>query len=146
HAGAVNLDRLSIGVPYQDKSNVARWSGKTDVRCRGNTWFIPYETIQSRSRERPHPATFPVQLAEQCLKIHGLDRINLAMDPFLGIGAAGMAGANLGVAFVGFEMDPRYFEVARQRIADAMRRRSRDLTVSDGLLTDAGNDSERPEI
>ena len=28
-------------------------------RCRGNTWFIPYETIQSRDKDRPHPATFP---------------------------------------------------------------------------------------
>src|SRR5262245_30530845 len=44
--GAVPLDRLAVGVPYQDKSNVARWqaAGK-DLHCRGNTWFIPYRTI-----------------------------------------------------------------------------------------------------
>jgi site-specific DNA-methyltransferase (adenine-specific) len=64
--GRVELNRLAIGVPYQDKSNIARWSHTrgSDLRCRGNTWFIPYETIQSRAKERPHPATFPVQLAE----------------------------------------------------------------------------------
>jgi site-specific DNA-methyltransferase (adenine-specific) len=46
----VELDRLAIGVPYQDKTNIARWSHTrgSDLRCRGNTWFIPYETIQSR--------------------------------------------------------------------------------------------------
>ncbi len=61
--GRVELDRLALGVPYQDKSNIARWShtGGRDRRCRGNTWFIPYETIQSRDKERPHPATFPVR-------------------------------------------------------------------------------------
>ncbi len=60
--GRVEIDRLALGVPYQDKSNIARWSHTCgrDSRCRGNTWFIPYQTIQSRAKERPHPATFPV--------------------------------------------------------------------------------------
>ena len=42
-SGRVELNRLALGVPYQDKSNIARWShtrGK-DLRCRGNTWFVP---------------------------------------------------------------------------------------------------------
>src|SRR5215467_9880749 len=65
-SGRVELNRVAIGVPYQDKTNIARWSHADghDLRCRGNTWFVPYVTIQSRDKERPHPATFPVQLAE----------------------------------------------------------------------------------
>ena len=76
-SGRVELNRLALGVPYQDKSNIARWShtGGKDLRCRGNTWFVPYETIQSREKERPHPATFPVQLAEWCIKLHGVSRV-----------------------------------------------------------------------
>ena len=52
-SGRVELNRLALGVPYQDKSNIARWrhTQGDDLRCRGNTWFVPYETIQSR-RER----------------------------------------------------------------------------------------------
>jgi site-specific DNA-methyltransferase (adenine-specific) len=61
------------------------------VRCRGNTWFIPYETIQRRERDRPHPATFPSQLPEQCLRLHGLSRIEVAMDPFTGLGSTAVA-------------------------------------------------------
>jgi site-specific DNA-methyltransferase (adenine-specific) len=51
--GRVEIDRLALGVPYQDKSNISRWSHTrgSDLRCRGNTWFIPYETIQSRAKE-----------------------------------------------------------------------------------------------
>ena len=82
--GATSLDRLALGVPYQDQSNIGRWRAAADgVRCRGNTWFIPYETIQRRDRDRPHPATFPSRLPEQCLRLHGLSRIALAMDPYL---------------------------------------------------------------
>ena len=74
--GASRLDRLALGVPYQDQSNTSRWkTGTEGVRCRGNTWFIPYETIQRRDRDRPHPASFPSRLPEQCLRLHGLDRI-----------------------------------------------------------------------
>ena len=93
----MELDRLALGVPYQDKSNIARWShtGGSDLRCRGNTWFIPYETIQSRAKERPHPATFPVQLAEWCIKLHGISRTETMLDPFLGIGNSAVAAQAL---------------------------------------------------
>ena len=72
-AGDVPLDRRAAGVPYQDKSNIARWghTGGEDKRCRGNNWFIPYDTINSRDKERPHPAAFPAALAEQCIRLHG---------------------------------------------------------------------------
>src|SRR5882672_3117555 len=91
--GRVELDRLAIGVPYQDKSNIARWSHTrgSDLRCRGNTWFIPYATIQSRERERPHPATFPVQLAQWCINLHGVSHARTMLDPFVGIGNSAVA-------------------------------------------------------
>jgi site-specific DNA-methyltransferase (adenine-specific) len=117
--GRVEIDRLAIGVPYQDKSNISRWSHTrgSDVRCRGNTWFVPYETIQSRAKERPHPATFPVQLAEWCIKLHGVSRVKTMLDPFLGIGNSAMAAKNCGVKkFYGFEIDKTYLSEAKRRL------------------------------
>jgi site-specific DNA-methyltransferase (adenine-specific) len=118
--GKVEVDRLAVGVPYQDKSNVARWShtGGSDLRCRGNTWFVPYETIQRRAKERPHPATFPVALAENCIKLHGATRVGTMLDPFLGIGNSAVAAQRCGVKnFIGFEIDPDYLAEAKRRIA-----------------------------
>jgi site-specific DNA-methyltransferase (adenine-specific) len=117
--GRVEIDRLALGVPYQDKSNISRWSHTrgSDLRCRGNTWFIPYETIQSRAKERPHPATFPVQLAEWCIKLHGVSRVQTMLDPFLGIGNSAIAAQRCGVKkFIGFEIDETYLAEARRRI------------------------------
>ena len=120
-SGRVGLNRLALGVPYQDKSNIARWShtrGK-DLRCRGNTWFVPYETIQSREKERPHPATFPVQLAEWCIKLHGALRVRSMLDPFLGIGNSAVAAQRCDVKrFLGFEIDDAYLAEAKRRIAN----------------------------
>ena len=130
-SGCVELNRLALGVPYQDKSNIARWShtrGK-DLRCRGNTWFVPYETIQSREKERPHPATFPVQLAEWCIKLHTGSRVGSMLDPFLGIGNSALAAQRCGVKkFIGFEIDEVYLAEAKRRIASGRRSGSRALT------------------
>jgi site-specific DNA-methyltransferase (adenine-specific) len=118
--GKTPLDRLALGVPYADKSNIARWSHTAgrDRRCRGNTWFVPYETIQHREKERPHPATFPVQLAANCIRLHGLTRAKRMLDPFLGIGNSALAAQQCGLtSFVGFEIDQEYLAEARCRIA-----------------------------
>jgi site-specific DNA-methyltransferase (adenine-specific) len=122
--GATSLDRLALGVAYQDQSNVGRWRAAADgLRCRGNTWFIPYETIQRRDRDRPHPATFPSRLPEQCLKLHGLSRIETAMDPFTGLGSTAVACARLGVSFVGSDIDETYLQKAVERVRAASTER-----------------------
>jgi site-specific DNA-methyltransferase (adenine-specific) len=120
-AGQTELDRLALGVPYQDRSNIGRWrSAAEGVRCRGNTWFIPYETIQRRDRDRPHPATFPSRLPEQCLKLHGLSRIQLALDPFTGLGGTAVACARLGLNFEGADIDETYLKEAVERTRAAI--------------------------
>lgn len=113
--GDVELDKLAIGVPYQDKSNVTRWKGTMgDIRDRGNTWFIPYETVRTA---RPHPSAYPVGLPEMCIRDHGVERTRLVLDPFMGIGATAVACVRLGVPFIGFEIDPEYIAIAEERIA-----------------------------
>ena len=111
------LDRRAVGVPYQDASNIARWAAAGEgLRCRGNTWFIPYETIQSRDKDRPHPASFPTKIPEQCARLHGLKRVKTMMDPFLGLGTSAVAAARLGVNFIGIELDEYYLGEAIARV------------------------------
>lgn len=118
--GRTPLERRAIGVPYQDASNIARWqSGGDNRRCRGNAWFIPYETIQNRDKDRPHPATFPPRVPEYCFKLHGAARITRAMDPFLGLGSTAIAAAQMGLDFVGIELDRHYLAEAIARVKAA---------------------------
>ena len=115
--GRTPLDRRAVGVPYQDQSNVKRWAAAGDgLRCRGNTWFIPYETIQSRDCDRPHPASFPEKVPEQCIRLHGLGRVGTVLDPFLGLGTSARAAARMGLDFVGIEMDVEYLREAVRRL------------------------------
>ena len=116
--GDVPLERTSIGVPYQDKTNIKRWkSPKEDMRCRGNTWFIPYKTINNRDADRPHPATFPPKLPEMCIRLHGASKVKWVMDPFMGLGSTAVACRNLQVSFVGFEIAEDYLEESFSRLS-----------------------------
>jgi site-specific DNA-methyltransferase (adenine-specific) len=50
------------------------------------------------------------------MRVHGIERIRLAMDPFLGLGSSAAAAAKLGVSFVGFEIDPEYASQSCRRV------------------------------
>lgn len=141
--GRVRIDRLAIGVPYQDKSNIERWGTDSDRRCRGNTWFLPYATIRRRASDRPHPASFPPELPEWCVRLHGLDRTRLVVDPFVGIGSTAIAAVRLGVGCVGLDVDEGYLAVA----ADRVRAESRSILrarAASPIRPSGGSRSRRP--
>lgn len=116
--GAVEIDRLAIGVPFKDKSNIGRWGHARDKRCAGNVWFIPYKTVNSKAEKFNHPAGFPIELAERCIKLHGIEDA-IVLDPFLGAGSTLVAAARLGCEGIGFEIDPVYAAAAVSRLQAA---------------------------
>jgi site-specific DNA-methyltransferase (adenine-specific) len=118
--GDVQLDRLSIGVPFKDKSNIARRGHTRDARCRGDTWFIPYRTVQSKREKFNHPGIFPVDLPRWCIRLHG--RVGaVVLDPFVGTGTTLAAAALEGAVGWGIELDPAYVAIAVARLMEVAR-------------------------
>ncbi len=120
--GDVQLDRLAIGVPFKDKSNIARRGHAQDARCRGNTWFIPYRTVQTKAEKYNHPGTFPLDLPRWCIRLHGRPNA-LVLDPFAGTGTTLVAAALEGGIGMGVELDPAYVEIALSRLAEQQEER-----------------------
>ena len=118
-SGDVQLDRLAIGVPFKDKSNIARRGHAQDSRCRGNTWFIPYRTVQSRNQKYNHPGTFPVDLPRWCIRLHGRPGATV-LDPFAGTGTTLVAAALEGARGVGIELDDAYMRTASDRLTEEL--------------------------
>jgi site-specific DNA-methyltransferase (adenine-specific) len=115
--GNVKINKTAIGTPYMDKRNIARKADSLDLRCRGNTWFIPYETIQNKSQKGYHPAIYPKQLVENCIKLAGYDDDTVVCDPFLGSGTTLVVAEQLGINGFGIELDEVYLKYAEKRIA-----------------------------
>ncbi len=116
-AGDVQLDRLAIGVPFKDKSNIARRGHAQDARCRGNTWFIPYRTVRSRTAKYNHPGTFPIDLPRWCIRLHGRAGA-VVLDPFAGTGTTLVAAALEGASGIGIEVDAAYVATALERLGE----------------------------
>jgi site-specific DNA-methyltransferase (adenine-specific) len=117
--GKTPLDRLAVGVPFADKSNIARWGHAEDRRCAGDVWFIPYETIRSRAQRDHHPSPFPVALPERCIRLHGKSDA-VVLDPFLGVGSTLLAAQRLKCLGIGMEIDPEYAEAAAWRLRERL--------------------------
>lgn len=54
------------------------------------------------------------------------------LDPFMGSGTTGMAAVSEDFAFTGIEIDEEYYEIARERISDAVRRNTAGGREEDG--------------
>jgi DNA modification methylase len=107
--GKPNLDRLSIGVEYADKSNIGRFADQ-DLKCRGNVWPLKYKTVQSKEQKR-HNDRFPVDLPLWCLRLAAVE--GLVVDPFNGSGTTGIASKIMSLEYVGFEINKAHVEYAR---------------------------------
>ena len=117
-SGDVKLDRLAIGVPFKDKSNIARRNHAKDLRCRGNTWFIPYDTVQSKAAKFHHPSTFPLALPRWCIRLHGRSNA-VVLDPFMGTGTTLVAAELEGASGIGIDVDPSYVAIGQGRLVEA---------------------------
>jgi site-specific DNA-methyltransferase (adenine-specific) len=120
HSGSVPLKRLAVGVPYKDKTNISRRGHQQDLRCRGDTWFIPYPTVQAKSQKFNHPAAFPVMLPRMCIRLHGKHH-PVVLDPFMGSGTSLIAAEEEGGRGIGIELDSAYVSVARSRLFSTFR-------------------------
>ncbi len=63
---------------------------------------------------REHPTQKPVGVMEWCLT--HIPDAHTILDPFMGSGTTGVACAKLGRKFIGIEIEPKYFDIACERI------------------------------
>ncbi len=66
---------------------------------------------------KKHPATFPDQLANWCIKLHGIKDNMIVLYPFLGTGSTLIAAKDLNVNGIGIELDQDYVNMAKSRIS-----------------------------
>lgn len=65
-----------------------------------------------------HPYQKPVEVMDWLVgKVRGI----CFADPFMGSGTTGVACMNLGRKFIGIEIEPKYFDIACERIENAQR-------------------------
>lgn len=108
------IDRLSVGIPYVHKSNIGRYSDK-DLKCAGNIWYIPYETINKKV-DKLHNDRMPVELPERCIKLSGIKKESVVLDCFAGSFSTQLAAKKLGMNYIGSELNPENWKIGNNRL------------------------------
>ena len=86
-------------------------AGKPDVI---RACIVPQEDIGE------HPCPKPIGWAAGQIEL--FPNARKVCDPFMGSGTTGVACVRLGRRFIGIEIDPGYFETAKKRIKEELRR------------------------
>jgi len=77
-----------------------------------NVWNIK----RGKKVDKSHGAVFPLELAEKAISSFSKSGATI-LDPFMGMGTTGVACKKLGRNFIGIELDDKYFDIAKDRIA-----------------------------
>lgn len=73
---------------------------------------------ERRPNENHHPTVKPLKLMQYLVRMVTPPG-GTVLDPFMGSGSTGCAAISLGFDFIGCELSPEYFEIARKRIEGA---------------------------
>ena len=82
-------------------------------------WWNINQVKNVSKKSNSHPCVMPVEVMKNIIGI--LPKGITVVDPFMGSGTTGVACAELGVDFVGIELDEGYFNIAKQRIDEAIK-------------------------
>jgi len=99
-------------------------------KCIGNAWFIPYTPTSKLAKEvgtkndtgtregsrGGHPATFPEQLPDMCIKFGGFAKGSKVYDPFVGTGTTILAAIKNDMHGIGTDLDQNYLDFSKLRI------------------------------
>lgn len=69
-------------------------------------------------KEFNHPTIKPLDITEKFIRNSSKEG-QWVLDPFMGSGTTGVACKKLGRNFIGFELDEKYFNIAKERIENA---------------------------
>ena len=119
--------QMETGKPYKDKPRKRtvgiHGNAETIKKPIKNEGFRYPSTIQEFSNgnnNNVHPTQKPVALLEYLIKTYTLEG-ETVLDNTMGSGSTGVACINTNRNFIGIEKDDKYFEIAKKRIADAMK-------------------------
>jgi site-specific DNA-methyltransferase (adenine-specific) len=87
-------------------------SGDEFMEYNKSIWTFPAEP----ARKIGHPAPFPVELPRRLIQLYTFEN-EIVLDPFMGSGQSAIAARKSNRRYVGYEIDEKYVELARGRIA-----------------------------
>lgn len=112
--------QMREGKPYVCKSGrgSTNYREQKSVVTENDGFRYPLDVVEFQSDKGLHPTQKPVALLEYLIKTY-TNEGEMILDNCMGVGSTGVACVNTGRNFIGFELDPKYYEIAEKRIKAA---------------------------
>lgn len=101
-----NIEKKTKGMGLKNKDKFRKLS---------NVWTDISPIVPWAKERNIHPTQKPVELVKRLIKVFS-NYGDTILDPFMGSGTTGEACKELGRNFIGIEIDPIYFELAKKRV------------------------------
>lgn len=111
-------DKVNGGTDFAD-CELAWTNLPKAVRMFRWMWNGMLQQDMANKEVRVHPTQKPTPLMMWAIQQTGNSPV--VIDPFMGSGTTGVACMNLGRKFIGIELEPRYFDIAVERISQAQK-------------------------
>ena len=113
--------RIKDGMKNGNEGNSKLYQTKTNCHPLNKNiypWNVLEFKVQSRSKGTLHPTQKPVALYEYLIRTY-TNEGDTVLDIAMGSGTTGVACIQTGRKFIGIEIDETYFNIAKDRIAEA---------------------------
>jgi len=104
----------SLGYTFRHQHELILYGEREEakpIKC-GTGDIFKYRAVKANTKS--HPAEKPVDLHKHILQPYTNGEV--VLDPFMGTGSIGVACKELGLNYIGYEIEPCYYEIACNRI------------------------------
>lgn len=112
--------RIGMGNPFRKQHELIFYANRDSLELnKSDMTHIP-TIIKTNHTKQYHGAEKPTELLDILIK--GLTKTNdLILDPFAGSGSTLVSAKSLGRNYLGFELDPKYHQIAQGRLDNASK-------------------------
>ena len=108
-------ERCSLGYTFRHQHELILCGERMNmkpIKC-GTGDIFKYKVVKAKDKD--HPAQKPVDLHKHLLR-NIVNEDSVVLDCFMGTGSIGIACKELGCKYIGMELEPEYFKIAKNKI------------------------------
>ncbi|MFE4972877.1 DNA-methyltransferase [Kitasatospora sp. NPDC056651] len=99
---------------FEQSADFITWGGKGSLDNNRDLYLPGHFTATQPCKDQDHTTQKPMEIMQQLVQI--CPEGGTVLDPFTGTGSTGIAALREGRRFLGIELNPRYADIAEQRL------------------------------
>ena len=127
--------QMQVGKPYKDKERKrtvgvhgGKETTKKPIENNGTRYPSSVQKFSNGNNGNVHPTQKPIDLLEYFIRTY-TNEDETVLDFTMGSGSTGVACVNTNRRFIGIELDDGYFEIAKNRIQEALNNKQVELSI-----------------